>query len=168
MRAQTSYRTRRALNRLERTTYHEQPRHPVRIVSFARDPQNIGGIVRTAEAFMVEMVYGFMEPRYTAVGTERWQPAMYGADLAWAATLAQSEGYVTVALEQTNDAQLLPCALPKRICLIVGDESSGIPPATLTFAEMAIEIPQQGLVGSLNVVTATSIALYEWMTQHGY
>lgn len=166
-RIQTTYNDRRALRKFEgRDGYRAAERNPLRLITWATDAVNIGGMVRTAEAFMAERVYAIREPKATAVGTDRWQPVVYGLDaIRVAIAEAQADGYTVVALEQTTDSRPLPCALPERMCLISGNEGSGVPASVLDSAALAIEIPQYGLVGSLNVVTATSIALYEWASQ---
>jgi tRNA (guanosine-2'-O-)-methyltransferase len=165
VREQTRYMTRRAFRNLDRASYAATDRHPLRVVTYATDPANIGGMVRTAEAFMADRLHALKAPRATAVGTDRWQPAEYGWNLTEAIAAARDEGYTIVALEQATDAHRMPCALPERMCLVSGNEGSGIPASVLAFADMAVEIQQYGLVGSLNVVTATSIALYEWASQ---
>ena len=165
MTVQTSYMTRRAMSRLDRSNYREAGRHSVRVVTWATDPVNIGGMVRTAEAFMAERVHCIKPPRVASVGTERWQPVDSGWDLAGAISEARDDGYTIVVLEQTSDSVMLPCALPERMCLVSGNEGSGVPQSVLDVSDMRVEIPQFGFVGSLNVVTATSIALYEWASQ---
>lgn len=52
------------------------------------------------------------------------------------------------------------------MCLVVGDEGAGVPPKALALCDMAVEIPMQGVVASLNVATATGMAIYEWARQH--
>lgn len=165
MTVQTSYMTRRALSRLDRTNYRETGRHGVRIVTWATDRNNIGGIVRTAEAFLADRVATLHQPGCTSVGTERWQPMEAGWDLSGAISAARADGYTVVVLEQTTTSLSLPCPLPERMCLVSGNEGSGVPQSVLDGADLCIEIPQYGFVGSLNVVTATSIALYEWASQ---
>lgn len=165
VREQTRYSTRRAFRNLTRADYPTTPRHALRIVTYANLPANIGGMVRTAEAFLADRVFALKPPGPTSVKTERWQPIEYGWGLSEAIEAARRDGYVVVALEQTTDSRMLPCELPERMCLVSGNEGSGIPASVLAAADMAVEIPQYGLVGSLNVVTATSIAAYEWASQ---
>lgn len=165
VREQTRYMTRRALRDFDRATYPTTQRHGLRLVTYATDPVNIGGMVRTAEAFLADKVHAIKPPRVASVGTERWQPAEYGWHLAEAIEQARADGYTIVALEQSTDSRMLPCDLPERMCLVSGNEGSGIPASVLAAADMAVEIPQFGMVGSLNVVTATSIAAYEWAGQ---
>jgi tRNA (guanosine-2'-O-)-methyltransferase len=46
-------------------------------------------------------------------------------------------------------------------CLAVGHEDHGLTPATLAACDDVAFVPQLGRVGSLNVATATAMALYE-------
>jgi tRNA (guanosine-2'-O-)-methyltransferase len=152
-----------------RDDYASLPRHSVRLVTWNASDPNLAGALRTAEAFRLEHVFMLRKPRTMAasVGVDRWQPHTYTHDLLAEVERAKVEGYTTVALEQTNASVPLTTAiLPSRMCLVAGDEGGGVPPKALALCDMAVEIPQFGNVGSLNVVTATSIALYEWVRQH--
>ena len=51
-------------------------------------------------------------------------------------------------------------------CLVVGHEDRGCSPATLDACDEVAFVPLLGKVGSLNVATAASIALYELRRQH--
>lgn len=152
-----------------RNEYATLPRHSVRLVTWnAKDP-NLAGAIRTAEAFRIEHVYMLRHPKTMApaVGVEYWQPTTFTTDLVDAIKKAKDEGYIVVALEQTNaSVNITQAILPQKMCLVAGDEGSGVPPKALALCDMAVVIPQYGNVGSLNVVTATSIALYEWCRQH--
>ena len=47
------------------------------------------------------------------------------------------------------------------LCLVVGAERHGISAAVLALADQRIEIPTDGLGGSINLTTAAAIVLYE-------
>lgn len=149
--------------------YRRLPRHTVRLVAYNAFEPNIAGAIRTAEAFRIEHVYMMRKPKTVApaAGEGRLQPTAYVPDLLAVIQQARADGYTVVALEQTTTSIPLTRAdLPARMCLVAGDEGGGIPPKALALCDMAVEIPQFGLVPSLNVVSATSIALYEWIRQH--
>lgn len=155
----------KGMRRVDRSEYESIDRHPIRVVSFATDPANIGGLVRVSEAFLVDRLWVAKTPgRATAVGTDKWQPYVVGLEALGAAIqTAKSEGYTVVALEQTDvSLPLGAAALPERMCLLVGNEGSGLPKSALAAADIGFEIRQFGFVGSLNVVVASGIALYEW------
>lgn len=149
--------------------YRTLPRHSVRLVTFNALEPNIAGVLRTAEAFRIEHVYMLRKPksRSEAAGEGRLQPTTFTPDLLPVIQQARADGYTVVALEQTTQSVLLPRAdLPARLCLVAGDEGGGISPKALALCDGAVEIPQFGKVPSMNVVTAISIALYEWVRQH--
>jgi tRNA (guanosine-2'-O-)-methyltransferase len=76
--------------------------------------------------------------------------------------LARAAGYEVVGLELAQGAQPLPeASLGPDVCLVIGHEDRGVRPATLERCDRVVYLPQLGRVGSLNVATATSIALYE-------
>jgi tRNA (guanosine-2'-O-)-methyltransferase len=51
------------------------------------------------------------------------------------------------------------------VCLAVGNEDRGLSQATLAACDVVAFLPQMGRVGSLNVATAASIAIYELRRQ---
>lgn len=50
--------------------------------------------------------------------------------------------------------------------LLLGREREGIPQPLLELLDSAVEIPQAGIIRSLNVHVAGSIAISEFMRQH--
>jgi tRNA (guanosine-2'-O-)-methyltransferase len=52
-------------------------------------------------------------------------------------------------------------AVTAPVCLVVGHEDRGLSPEALAACDAVTFIPQLGRIGSLNVGTATAIALYE-------
>lgn len=154
---------------VDNETYRTLPRHTVRLVTYNALEPNIAGALRTAEAFMLEHVYMLRKPKSMSAtaGEGKLQPTTYTLDLVEVIRQAKAEGYTIVALEQTNESVSLPkAALPAKLCLVAGDEGGGVPPKALALCDMAVEIPQFGKIPSLNVVSAISIALYEWVRQH--
>jgi tRNA (guanosine-2'-O-)-methyltransferase len=137
-------------------------------------PWNVGAITRTAAAYRVEHVYvasGGMTPGHpkagkTALGTDRyltWSTHDKGPD---AVEAARAAGLKVVGLELADGAtplHLLDAGAD--ICLAVGHEDHGLTPATLAACDAVAFLPLLGRVGSLNVATATAIALYELRRQ---
>jgi tRNA G18 (ribose-2'-O)-methylase SpoU len=66
-------------------------------------------------------------------------------------------------LEEFNFKPLIRSG--KHVCFILGSESDGLPPEYLATSFPKITISQYGLVRSLNVQTAASIVMYEFMKQ---
>jgi tRNA (guanosine-2'-O-)-methyltransferase len=132
---------------------------------------NVGGILRTAAALRVEHLWlagDATEPshprvRRTALGAERYVPWSVAATFADAATEARGAGFVIVGLELADDAvPLHELAVDAPVCLALGHEDRGLGPAALAACDHVAYVPQLGRIGSLNVATAASIALYEF------
>jgi tRNA (guanosine-2'-O-)-methyltransferase len=133
-------------------------------------PWNVGAITRTAAAYRVEHVYvanGSLSPGHpkagkTAMGTQRyltWSTHEKGAD---AADAARADGFRVVGLELAESAvPLHELDIGPDVCLVVGHEDHGVSPATLAACDAVAFLPQLGRVGSLNVATATAVAIYE-------
>lgn len=137
-------------------------------------PFNVGAIIRTAAAYRADPLWitgSTTDPAHpkvakTALGTQRLvrvQRCGGGAELVESAHRA---GFRVVALELATGAVPLPeVDLLGDCCLIVGHEDHGVSRGSLTAADVVAYLPQLGRVGSLNVATAASIAIFEWARQ---
>lgn len=78
-------------------------------------------------------------------------------------------GYQMVALEQTESSHVLyDYSFRQKTALLIGHEGRGIPNEELQVVDECIEIPVYGMPHSYNVVTATTMAVYEYCRQfHG-
>jgi tRNA (guanosine-2'-O-)-methyltransferase len=140
------------------------------VLDDVQGPFNVGAIIRTAAALRVEDVWltaRTPEPddgkvAKTALGTDRYLTFHRVADGPAAANAARATGYQVVAIELADGAvPLHELALGPATCLVVGHEDRGCPPATLAACDAVAFLPLLGRVGSLNVATAASIAMYE-------
>ena len=78
----------------------------------------------------------------------------------------KADGYRIVALEQTDDSKLIfDYSFKKKTALLLGHEGRGIPDEELAVVDDCIEIPVYGMPHSYNVVTATTMAVYEYLRQ---
>lgn len=140
------------------------------VLDDVQGPFNVGAIIRTAAALRVEDVWltaRTPEPddgkvAKTALGTDRYLRFHRVADGPAAADAARAAGYQVVAIELADAAvPLHELALGPATCLVVGHEDRGCPSPTLTACDAVAFLPLLGRVGSLNVATAASIAMYE-------
>lgn len=71
-------------------------------------------------------------------------------------------GYTILGLEQTDESVMIQdYKLPDRpVCLILGNEVTGIDTSLLPHLDTVLEIPQFGMKHSLNVSVAAGVALY--------
>lgn len=163
---------------ISRDEYINLPRHSLVIcAALVQNSANLGSLCRTAEAFRLQALvlsdlavaesHMFRNP---AASTHLWQP-MQGCTVAQLPTWIgqqQQAGYEVIALDANPNALALnQFQFPPSSVLLLGQELTGIPDAILALADHAVTIPQFGLVESLNVQTATAIAVYEYMRQHG-
>ncbi|MEL7499077.1 MAG: TrmH family RNA methyltransferase [Planctomycetota bacterium] len=82
----------------------------------------------------------------------------------------REQRYRLVGLEQTDRSQLLyEYSFERRTALVIGHERHGMTDEELELVDDLIEIPVYGLPYSYNVVTATTMAVYEYCKQfpHG-
>ena len=135
-----------------------------------RSLHNVGAAFRSADAFGIKELWlsGFTptppraEITKTAIGAEEnveWKQIDSPAE---AANSLKSEGYQIIGLEQTTTSKLLhEYQLPsKKICLVLGNEVTGIGVDMIPHLDASVEIPQFGMKHSLNVSVAGGVALY--------
>ena len=145
------------------------------VLDDVQGPFNVGAIIRTAAALRVDDVWlaghtpdpDDVKVGKTALGTQRYL-TFHRADTAIAAIeAARTAGYRVVGVELADGARPLHELDPvDATCLVVGHEDRGCNPATLDACDDVAFVPLLGKVGSLNVATAASIALYELRRQH--
>lgn len=135
-----------------------------------QDPQNVGTLLRTAEA---SGVAGILLPQDRAAGiTPAAVNASAGAvehllvarvpNLARALDSLKKEGWWVVGLAAGPEEQdLFTVDLPTPIALVVGSEGSGIGSNVARRCDLTVSLPMRGTVASLNAATAGSIALFE-------
>ncbi|KAG2452645.1 hypothetical protein HYH02_002878 [Chlamydomonas schloesseri] len=135
-------------------------RHDILLVASLIDKvPNLAGLARTCEVLGA----GRLVLVDTAVAKDPlWLPmeeVKPAALLAWLERKA-AEGYTLVGLEQTAESVRLPdYQWPERAVLVLGREKEGIPPEVLSLLDAALEVPQRGIIRSLNVHVTGAIAL---------
>ena len=78
----------------------------------------------------------------------------------------KAEGYTVIALEQTAHSKPLQAfSFPDRVCVLLGKEKEGVPLELLSLVDMAVEIPQFGIIRSLNVHVSASVLIWEYTKQ---
>eukprot|EP01041_Mallomonas_annulata_P004730 gene4730-9394_t len=132
---------------------------------------NLAGIARTCEIFAAEqLIVGNMAITRTddfkgiAVSSGAWLPMREVSEMNIVPFLREyrGKGYSIVGLEQSNDScELGQCTLPQRCVLLLGREREGIPVPLLAEIDLCLEIPQFGVIRSLNVHVSAALALWE-------
>ena len=77
----------------------------------------------------------------------------------------KEEGYALVGLEQTVTSKTLgKVEFPEKMALVLGKEKEGIPAKIIQMLDLCIEIPQFGIIRSLNVHVSGSILIWEYIS----
>lgn len=158
------------LKRLHRSWRRDEPPRLALILEGLGGPFNLGSILRTAAAYRVEHVWlaGMqIDPTTsnaakTALGSDRFVPWSATDDFAAADAEARSAGFELVGLELAEGATPMhETEFTRPLCLVIGHEDRGLSKTALAACDRAVFLPQLGRIGSLNVATATSIAMWE-------
>ncbi len=147
----------------------------VLVLDSLEDPQNVGTLLRSAEA---AGTHGVVFP------TKRQAPlspsavkASAGAvehlllapvdDLAGALADLHARGLRIVGADADAPLTVRQADLRGPIAIVVGSEGQGLGPAVRRRCDLLVRIPMRGSIGSLNASVAGSILLYEAATQRG-
>lgn len=132
-----------------------------------RSRENVGSLFRTADSLGVAKIWltGYTPAppdekiSKVALGAERAVPYEQVTDISVVFERLKTEGIPVYALEITKDAiDLADFAPPDQIALLLGTETTGIPPSLLSRTQGAIKISQKGIKESMNVAVAAGIA----------
>ena len=147
----------------------------VLVLDSLEDPQNVGTLLRSAEA---AAIHGVVFPTHRqAPLTPSAVKASAGAvehlllapvdDLAGALAELHARGLRVVGAEADAPLSVREADLRGPLALVVGSEGQGLGPAVRRRCDLLVRIPMRGAVGSLNASVAGSILLYEAATQRG-
>jgi len=141
------------------------------VVDNVRSLYNVGSIFRTSDGVLLEklILTGFTprpprkEIEKTALGATQSVPWEYIEDPAEAIRQMKASGYHPCCLELTDN--VVPYYAVSRahfpLCLVIGNEITGVSKNALAECEKALEIPQFGIKQSLNVAVAYGVAVFE-------
>lgn len=145
------------------------------LLDHIQDPQNLGAIMRTAEAVGVDAVVLPQErsvgvtpavARVSAGACEHLAVCRVGS-LRQAMREMRQCGFRLVGLEGMEEAEPYSHGkLDLPVGLVVGSEGSGMSRTVRQACDSLIRIPMRGKVNSLNAAAATAVALYEILRQN--
>jgi 23S rRNA (guanosine2251-2'-O)-methyltransferase len=146
-----------------------------------RSAQNVGSLFRTADAVGVEQVITCgITPHPHGSGADKLQKSALGADATVSSchfdTTRQGieyvrrhqPDYVVIGMETTQ--QSVPytehdfCS-HKGVCIVLGNEVTGIDTDLLSLMDVIVEIPMFGVKNSLNIAACAPVVLYEIIRQ---
>ena len=147
----------------------KRPRELVLVCPAFKSNVNLSRILRLAGCAAIEKVItcgsGKIDPTIARVAVERVEVQRKRSQIPVIKKLKQ-KGFQLVGLEQTDrSSSLYEFSFQRRTALVIGHERLGIQPEELTHLDELIEIPVYGLPHSYNVVTATTMAVYEYCKQ---
>ena len=150
----------------------EVKRHPIYVMcDNIRSIYNVGSIFRTSDAALIEKLYltGYTpyppraEIEKVALGSTNAVPWEYVKNPMDAVRELKSKGIKIVPLEITQNSRnytdIKKNDFP--MCLILGNELTGISNELIEQADFSLEIPQYGFKHSINVSVAYGIAVFE-------
>ena len=130
---------------------------------------NVGSLVRTAHAVAAEevLLIGERDWNVEAARTaELYTTVIQLPDADGFRSHLEKRNLKLVAVELDDRAvNLFDAEYPERPCFLLGAELGGVPPELLDDAELVVQIPQWGLVPSLNLAVAGSVVLYDFLAK---
>lgn len=145
------------------------PMARVLVLEAVNNPDNVGGLFRSAAAFGIDLVVlgpDCGDPLYrkairTSMAATLSVPFANAPQWPGAIKDLRADGFTVVALTPNHTAAPLEEVFPhSKLALLVGSEGGGLTPEALEAATLRIRIPTTPDVDSLNVTTAASIAMY--------
>ncbi|XP_032955452.1 probable methyltransferase TARBP1 isoform X3 [Rhinolophus ferrumequinum] len=145
------------------------------VASLIDKPTNLGGLCRTCEVFgasalVVSSLQSINDRQFQhlSVSAEQWLPLVEVKPPQLTDYLQQkkSEGYTIIGVEQTaKSVDLTQYCFPEKSLLLLGNEREGIPANLIQQLDVCVEIPQQGIIRSLNVHVSGALLIWEYTRQ---
>ena len=161
-----------AENRAKLEEINTLPRNPIyALVDNIRSLYNVGSIFRSSDGALLNKLYltGYTPapPRKeidkTALGSTNTVPWAYFKDPSDAVRELHEKKIKICVLELTSSSKpyydIQQSDFP--LCVVVGNEITGVSKKIIDAADMAIEIPMFGYKQSLNVAVAYGVVLYD-------
>ena len=138
-----------------------------------QDPQNLGAILRTAEAAGAD---GLILPRDRATGvtpvavrasagaTEHL-PVARVTNLAAFLEWVKGQGLWVVGADPSGESVLYTADLKEPLALVIGAEGRGLRPLVRSRCDIHVRIPLAGRVASLNASCAAAVCIFEVIRQ---
>jgi len=159
-------------NRSTLEKIHTVKKLPVYVLlNSIRSSYNVGSIFRTSDGAMIEKLFlcGYTphppkkEVLKTALGSQDSVSWEFVKDPKEVINFLKQSGIKICALELTSTSKpyyhISNNDFP--LCLVVGNEISGVSQELLDLCDFSVEIPQFGIKQSLNVAVAYGIAVFD-------
>jgi tRNA G18 (ribose-2'-O)-methylase SpoU len=146
---------------------------PIIIADDLHIPENIGSVLRLADAVGSQKVFFITEPNEQSLNRIRRTARSCDALVSWQFVtcdefliehLPQIPKLIAIELTNTSTS-IFETNLPTQCCLVIGNERHGVSKTLLEQCQQAVHIPMYGVNGSMNVTHALAISLFEWRRQ---
>ncbi len=131
---------------------------------------NIGTIVRTANAFLAREVHIVGRRRWNRRGamvTDRYQHIRHHPSVSDLAEAMRAEGAPILGIDNLPGSRPVETlALPRKVCLLFGQEGPGLSEEARAACEGTFSIVQFGSTRSINASAAAALAMHTWVVQH--
>lgn len=146
-------------------------RHPFRIaVDRAKNPFNIGAIIRTAHSFLAkEIILIGEEPWYkrAAMGMQRYENIVEFRSVDLFLEHAQENAWKLVPFEKDDsNVGMWEADIPSDAVLVFGNEDTGVARPIMEAADQIVGIPMFGINHSYPISIAAGIGMAEWARRH--
>uniref|UniRef100_A0A4Y0BDV6 SpoU_methylase domain-containing protein n=1 Tax=Anopheles funestus TaxID=62324 RepID=A0A4Y0BDV6_ANOFN len=146
------------------------------IASLVNRAPNLGGLARTSEIFAVKQLIinslqdiDNKEFKALSMTAEKWLNVgeLKAHKIVEYLEEMKAKGYAIVGAEQTTGSKpIQQLQFPKKCILVLGHEKNGLPAEIIRHLDLIGEIPQFGVVRSLNVHVTGAIFMWEYVKQH--
>ena len=130
----------------------------------AKNPFNVGAIIRVAHSFLVREIFLIgVEPYYerAAMGMRKYETIVdcpSEEDF-----LERVKGRPLVAVERDQSTtSIWEAEMPEHLVFVLGSENDGVPESILKAASSIVSIPMYGINHSFPVSIASGMVLAEW------
>jgi len=161
---------RRAERRSRRRDQYRRGLRPFAVAAWNISKEyNVGSLIRTAHATAAAevLLVGDRDWNVEAARTsELYTSIIHLADIEAFQAHLEARQWQLVAVELHHRAvSLFDAEYPGRPCFLVGAELGGVPDELLASATAVVQIPQWGLVPSLNLAVAGSLVVYDYLAK---
>ena len=136
----------------------------------AKNPFNVGAIIRVAHSFLVREILLVGDERFYergAMGMDRYENiVLVPTEAEFIARVRAAGRQLLVFEKDAARVDLWHAELPDDCVMLFGSETAGVSPEILEAADQIIGIPMYGINHSFPVTVAAGIAMAEWTRRH--
>lgn len=130
----------------------------------AKNPFNVGAIIRVAHSFLVREIFLIgVEPYYekASMGMQKYENIVECPDEA--DFFARVAGRPLVGVEREHATSTLwDCPMPRDLVFLFGSENEGLSSELIERCDSVLAIPMYGINNSFPVTVASGMVLCEW------